>query len=65
MFVTKKKFEYLKTAFDYEKMRREHAEKNIIKLLDIIINASKIELTEEQENYIDKLQQEYSENFVL
>lgn len=63
MFVTKKKFEYLKTAFDYEKLRRENAEDNVVKLLNILVNAGNITISEEQEKYIDELIQEYSEKY--
>ena len=63
MFVTKKKFEYLKTAFDYEKLRRENAEDNVVKLLNILVNAGNITISEEQEKYIDELVQEYSEKY--
>ena len=63
MFVTKKKFEYLKTAFDYEKIRRKNAENNVIKLLNILVNAGNITISEEQEKYVDKLIQEYSEKY--
>ncbi len=62
-FVSKRKYQELKELYCYEQNYRYRTEDEIIKLLKIIINANKIEMTTEQEKYVDELIREYTKKY--